>query len=349
MAINFDELVIDSIPLPLAGILFTEAIHSSVLKFNSIDAGVVIFERGYQDYYVSSSIGISNNSLVYDDLISFFKEISLTLNDNLADTSPMQLIPPAELNLNKWLKANNYRRVRIFRIHDYLNSSGYWVLFSKNDAPITLYGAPVIYIPTSTENVNSLQEVIDLQSHVADIDDIIAGWVSILHLHDKETKEHTHRVANLSVRFASNYNLAVEDIHAIWRGAMLHDIGKIVIPNSILKKPAALNAEEWEIMRMHPTIAKEMLATFSIPQNVLDIPSYHHESWDGSGYPLGLKGTEIPLFARLFAIVDAWDALNSDRPYRLKWERKDIIEFLQSNAKIKFDPGLVDIFLNMVA
>ena len=138
---------------------------------------------------------------------------------------------------------------------------------------------------------------------------------------------------------------ALENIR---RGALLHDIGKMGIPDAVLLKPGALNPPEWEIMRRHPEYAYNLLEPIEYLRPVIDIPYCHHEKWDGSGYPRGLKGVEIPLAARIFAIVDVWDALRSDRPYRTAWSKEQIREYIFEQSGKHFDPQVVKVFIERI-
>jgi HD-GYP domain-containing protein (c-di-GMP phosphodiesterase class II) len=140
-------------------------------------------------------------------------------------------------------------------------------------------------------------------------------------------------------------NINDAEIVHIRRGALLHDMGKIGVPDDVLLKPGKLTDEEWAIMKKHPQYAYEMLSPISYLRPSLDIPYCHHEKWDGTGYPRGLKGKQIPLSARLFAVVDVWDALRSDRPYRKAWPEDKVLQHIQQNANTHFDPQAVDIFL----
>lgn len=176
----------------------------------------------------------------------------------------------------------------------------------------------------------------------------IEGWVRALDLRDRETEGHTQRVTEITVRVAEQLGFGDEELAHIRHGALLHDMGKIAIPDEILQKPGPLSEAEWEKMRQHPIYAYEMLSPIAYLRPALDIPFYHHERWDGSGYPYGLKGMEIPLSARLFAIVDVWDALRSDRPYRKKLPREEVIAYLREKSNILFEPRLVDLFLAFV-
>lgn len=135
---------------------------------------------------------------------------------------------------------------------------------------------------------------------------------------------------------------------SIHRGALLHDIGKLGIPDHILHKPGPLTEEEWEIMRKHPTFALNMLAPISYLHASLEIPGNHLERWDGTGYPRGLRGQEIPLSARVFTVVDVWDALISDRPYRRAWTDRQAIDYIQAQSGKQFDPQVVQVFLKFM-
>ncbi|MBC2724839.1 MAG: HD-GYP domain-containing protein, partial [Desulfosporosinus sp.] len=164
----------------------------------------------------------------------------------------------------------------------------------------------------------------------------------------KETKGHSQRVTNLTIKLAQAMNIADEDIGHIMRGAMLHDIGKMGIPDSILRKPGKLTDEEWVIVRKHPKDAYDLLSSIKYLQPAIDIPYCHHERWDGTGYPRGLKGEQIPLSARIFAVVDVWDAITSDRPYRKAWSPEKAKEHIRCQAGKHFDPKVVDYFLKII-
>jgi putative nucleotidyltransferase with HDIG domain len=179
-------------------------------------------------------------------------------------------------------------------------------------------------------------------------DETIEGWSRAMDLRDKETEGHTQRVTELTLRLAASLGLGAKEMPHIRRGALLHDIGKIGVPDDILHKPGPLTDEEWLIMRKHPKVAHDMLISINYLQPALDIPYCHHEKWDGTGYPLGLKGEQIPIAARIFSVVDVWDALLSDRPYRKAWPEDKVRQYIQEQASIYFDPHIVDVFLKMV-
>ncbi len=186
---------------------------------------------------------------------------------------------------------------------------------------------------------NNLQEAYDRT---------IEGWVRALDLRDRETEGHTQRVTEITVKVAEAVGFPTEELIHIRRGALLHDMGKMAIPDEILQKPGPLNEIEWAKMQQHPQYAYDMLHPIEYLRPALVIPFCHHERWDGSGYPRKLKGEEIPLAARLFSIIDAWDALCSDRPYRKKLPHVEVIQYLREKSGILFDAGLVDLFLNIM-
>jgi len=180
-------------------------------------------------------------------------------------------------------------------------------------------------------------------------DATLEGWSRALDLRDKETEGHTRRVTEMTLRLTQALGLNDEDLGYIRRGALLHDIGKMGIPDAILLKPGPLTDEERVNMRKHPGYAYELLSPIPYLQLSLDIPRCHHEKWDGTGYPRGLKDGEIPLAARLFAVVDVWDALRSERPYRKAWPAAKVIEHIKAGSGTHFDPHVVDAFLTIVA
>lgn len=175
----------------------------------------------------------------------------------------------------------------------------------------------------------------------------IEGWSRVLDLRDKETEGHTQRVTEMTIRLARALNVPEDEIIHIRRGALLHDIGKMAISDEILQKPGPLDENEWEQMRRHPEYAYQMLYPIIYLRPALDIPYSHHEHWDGSGYPHGLKAEEIPLAARIFAIVDVWDALLSNRPYRKGSTEEAVLAYIQKHAGAYFDPMLVKSFIDL--
>jgi len=205
----------------------------------------------------------------------------------------------------------------------------------------------------SSRNINERKEAEEqLQRAHADLQDAydrtIEGWVLALDLRDKETEGHTQRVTTKTEELARALGYTEDEITHIRRGALLHDMGKMGIPDEILQKPGPLTDDEWVIMRRHPEMAYQMLSPIKYLKEAITIPYYHHERWNGSGYPHKLKGDDIPLQARMFAVVDVWDALSSDRPYRKKMHPREVVEYLRKEAGNLFDPQVIDKFIPLI-
>ncbi|RME07753.1 MAG: HD domain-containing protein, partial [Anaerolineae bacterium] len=200
--------------------------------------------------------------------------------------------------------------------------------------------------------LHRLQLFAELQQANRDLqqayDATIEGWARALEYRDQATEGHSQRVTALTLQLASTMGVPEEELPHIYRGALLHDIGKMGIPDHILRKAGPLDEEEWALMKQHPVFAHEMLAGIEYLRPALDIPYCHHERWDGSGYPRGLKGEQIPLAARIFAVVDVYDALTSDRPYREAWTHEQAVNYLRDNAGKLFDPDVVAEFLKIL-
>lgn len=179
-------------------------------------------------------------------------------------------------------------------------------------------------------------------------DSTLTGWAKALEMRDHDTEGHSQRVTRLTLKLAREMGLDQSQLPDIKRGALLHDIGKMAIPDHILQKEGDLTEDEWQEIKRHPVYAKEMLENIRFLRDVMAIPVYHHERWDGSGYPQGLKGENIPLAARIFAVVDVWDALTSDRPYRKAWTEADAYHHILNQSGSHFDPRVVSAFQQVI-
>jgi PAS domain S-box-containing protein/putative nucleotidyltransferase with HDIG domain len=203
-----------------------------------------------------------------------------------------------------------------------------------------------------TVAVDKSQMFNNLQDAYADLnkayDETLEGWAAALELREKETASHSLQVVEMTVRLAHAVGINAEELIHVRRGAFLHDIGKMAIPDAILLKPGSLTDDEWVIMRQHPVLAYQMLSGISYLHPALDIPYRHHEKWDGSGYPQGLAGEAIPLAARVFSVVDVWQALTSNRVYRIAWPEKDALKYIQDHAGTQFDPKVVKAFVELL-
>jgi putative nucleotidyltransferase with HDIG domain len=222
-----------------------------------------------------------------------------------------------------------------------LNPDQEWLSFLE-----TLGGQTAIAI----ENANLFQ---DLQRSNFDLamayDATIEGWSHALDLRDKDTEGHTLRVTEMALKLARALGVEEDQLVHMRRGGLLHDIGKMAVPDHILLKPEPLTDEEWEIMRQHPQLAYNWLVAIPFLKYALEIPYCHHEKWDGTGYPHGLKGELIPLAARIFAVADVWDALTNDRPYREAWPHSKALEYIRKKSGIYFDPKIVEVFLRHIS
>lgn len=176
---------------------------------------------------------------------------------------------------------------------------------------------------------------------------MVEGWVRAVDLRSQEPEGHTRRVTEMSVQLGAALGLAVTQLDDLRRGALLHDIGKAGVPEAVLTKPGRLDPAELSSIRQHPSMAREMLEPIAFLRPAIEIPWCHHERWDGRGYPRGLSGTAIPLAARVFAVVDVWDALRTDRPYHKGCSRDDARSFLRTNAGAHFDPSVASLFLEL--
>jgi putative nucleotidyltransferase with HDIG domain len=210
--------------------------------------------------------------------------------------------------------------------------------------PLAVGLISVTLLIISIENRNQIER--DRQSELRkDYDSTLEGWSRALEIRDKATEGHSRRVTMLTLKLARACGLRGEELEYLYRGALLHDIGKMAIPDAILMKKTALDDDEWTVMQTHPKIAYDMLSAISFLQPALVVPAYHHEWWNGEGYPSGLRGEAIPLSARIFAVVDVWDALLSDRPYRKAWTKEQVLQYLREQSGKQFDPAIVEKFI----
>ena len=216
----------------------------------------------------------------------------------------------------------------------------------------------IIVNPQSNDEISVLTESFNTmvaslhQSHtqlIQSYDETLEGWAKALELRDKETEGHSRRVTDLAVRLAAEMGFQDQALINIRRGALLHDIGKMGIPDAILHKNGLLDEEEWKIIRCHPQGGYDLVKQIDFLAPALEIPLAHHEKWDGSGYPRGLKGEEIPMAARIFAVVDVFDAMTNDRPYRKAMPRAEVIQYLKEQSGIHFNATVVDMFIRVLA
>jgi GAF domain-containing protein len=218
-----------------------------------------------------------------------------------------------------------------------------------DDGRLAMLDALSEQVAIAIENAQLFETVTESNANLARAyDATIEGWSRALEQRDSDTEGHTQRVTKLTLRLARVMGVPESDLVHVRRGALLHDIGKLGVPDGILWKNGPLTEEEWVAVRRHPGLAFDLLSPISFLQPALDIPYCHHEKWDGTGYPRKLKGDEIPLAARIFAVVDVFDALTSDRPYRSAWTPERALRHIENQAGSHFDPQVVDVFLEML-
>ncbi len=228
----------------------------------------------------------------------------------------------------------------------FVDSRVYSGLFEKND--LEILSAFADQAAVAIENARMFDKLQKANQELTDAyDATLKGWALTLELRDKETEGHTQRVTALTEVLAKKLGIRGRELEHIRRGSLLHDIGKMAIPDSILLKRGQLTLAERKFMELHPDFARDMLVNIEFLRPAIDIPYCHHEKWDGSGYPQNLRGEEIPFAARIFAVVDVWDALTSERPYRQPLEPEEVREYIQKESGKHFDPRVVSAFLKI--
>lgn len=274
------------------------------------------------------------------------EEFSIHIRENLAQQKKNHRVPfpadkkfDASFGLPLVAKADVKGLFQVF-LKKSFTPGQHWLDFFYNLATQTAVAIDNFELFNNLRQSNSNL----LQAYEATIE----GWSKALSYRDQETEDHSQRTTNWTIDLAREMGYPTEELIHIRRGALLHDIGKMAIPDSILNKPGPLTEEEWVLMRKHPEVAHNVLAPIQFLEKSLDIPYCHHEHWDGKGYPRGLKGREIPLAARIFSVIDVYDALTSDRPYRSAWSEEKVIQYLCDQSGSQFDPAVVNAFLALL-
>ncbi len=222
-------------------------------------------------------------------------------------------------------------------------SQEFWTII----AAMLITGALVFIIMSMIEQ--NVKKILDSENRLKQVyESTLKGWAKALELRDHETEGHSQRVTQMTLALAKKVGVSGDDLKSVRWGALLHDIGKMSVPDAVLLKPGRLSNEEFEFIKKHPLTAKILLDDIPYLRNALEIPYLHHEKWDGSGYPHGLKGEDIPLAARIFAVIDVWDALISERPYKRPWTEEESIRYIKAQSGKHFDPTIVSAFLDII-
>ena len=283
-------------------------------------------------------------------------QIHIPLTDSLAGTIYSKNIPLVVNNVNQDIRHNASVAAQIhFQTRSLLGVPmriqerviGVLEALNKKDGTFTEEDVKILTAIASQAAV-AIENAQLMEALQESYESTLEGWAAALDLRDKETEGHSQRVTVLSVHLAQEMGMSKDELMYLRQGALLHDIGKMGVPDNILHKNGPLTEPEKAIMRQHPVNAYKMLYPITHLRPALDIPYCHHEKWDGSGYPCGLKGEEIPLAARIFTVIDVWDALRSNRPYRKAWSVKKTVTYLQKQAGISFDPHIVNRFVEMI-
>ncbi len=263
------------------------------------------------------------------------QEVENDPSQEIMDREDLKSLHSAPLTIN-----NQVKGILIVFHHQQFNANQDWLNILKTIAAQTAIAMDrdELFIGLQNANVNLVKAY----------DETIEGWAHTLEIRDQETEGHSRRVTDMTIALARLMGIQEEHIQDIRRGALLHDIGKMSISDSVLNKAGSLDENEWIMMREHPTIAYHLLSSIEYMKDALVIPYCHHEKWDGSGYPQGLAGDQIPLAARIFAVVDVYDALTSDRPYRKAWSVEDTLKYIREQSGKHFDPQVVSIFLEKI-
>ena len=328
-----------------------------IINFLDVDAGAILLNTPSQLLSCVSLVGFDEKELgetctilelSFNPTMSWSSQNGRNPSDGELKKSPFL---PMYIQL---LDREGFKDWRVFQLNAFGELKGILGLFHRKDIQDgndvahfhDLLGQQLAF----ALHVDELDHKLTYSTSQIDLayKSTIEGWVKILDFRDRGTEEHAHRVANMTVRLAEQLGVLKSELLNIQWGALLHDIGKIAIPDSIFRKPGKLNQREWEIMKMHPIRANELLSQVPFLKESLNIPFAHHEKWDGSGYPRQLKKEEIPLPARIFAIIDVWDALRSKRPYRDAWKADDAQEYIRLQAGKHFDPQIVNTFLTVL-
>jgi PAS domain S-box-containing protein len=344
----------NSFPYPEEGIMF--GVARDVTDRKEIEETLRFSENRYRMLFSEMEEGFALHEIICDDAgkpIDYrFLEINPAFElqtglsrESLIGRRVLEVLPGTE---PYWIEAFGRVALEDETLHyeNYSSELGRWFSVSAFSPRPGLFATTVTDI-TERKQADELLQKSAQDLNVA-YDATLQGWSNALELREHETAGHSQRVVRQTLRLAQLLHVNPHEMIHIERGALLHDIGKMGIPDSILLKPGPLTDDEWQIMRQHPFYAKNLLCDIEYLQPALDIPYCHHEKWDGSGYPRKLKGTEIPLAARIFAIIDVWDALSSNRPYRPAWDREAIIQHLKDQSGRHFDPQVVEAFLSLL-
>jgi len=330
-----------------------EEVMDKLIELTHAERGFLMSRQSDGELKFEMARGLSNVNLDEDDF-----KVSMTIVRRVAESG----VPILTTNAQEDPRFENQMSIAVYKLRSilcvplkirddltgviYVDNKARSGMFREDDRELI-----TAFADQAAVAIDNAQLIEDLEKSNAELqkayEATLMGWVSALDLRDKETEGHTQRVTILTERLARAMGVVGDDLIHITRGALLHDIGKMAIPDGILLKPSSLTDEERDVVRKHPVYAYNMLKEIEFLHPAIDIPYCHHEKWDGTGYPRGLKGDDIPFAARIFPVVDVYDALVSDRPYRKGMPIDEVKAIIRKDSGTHFDPQVVDVFLAM--
>ena len=330
-----------------------DEVMDTVIALMRAERGFLMLRNGDKEFPVKAARGMDQANLEGEDFA-----VSKTIVHRVAKTGEPVLTTNAQedprFNEQASVVAHNLRSILCVPLKlkeeiigvIFVDSRVHAGLFQDND--LELLSAFADQAAVAIDNARLFENLQKANQELTEAyDATLKGWALALELRDRETEGHTQRVTDLTLRLARKMGVSEDEMDHVRRGALLHDIGKMAIPDSVLLKPGSLNLMERKFMELHPEFAKDMLEKINFLHPAMDIPYCHHEQWDGSGYPRNLKGEEIPFAARIFSVVDVWDALTSERPYRAPVAPEEVRRLIREKSGSHFDPKVVDAFLEM--
>lgn len=328
-------------------------VMDEVIDLMRAERGLIMLCDGHGEMPIKAARGMDHANLEEDGhsvsrtIVHRVAETGIPLLTTNAQEDPrfVQQKSVLQHNLRSILCVPLKRKEEIIGVI-FVDSRVYSGLFEEND--LEILSAFADQAAVAIENARMFDRIQKANKELRDAyDATLKGWAHTLELRDKETEGHTQRVTTLTETLAKKMGINGTELENIRRGSLLHDIGKMAVPDSILLKRGSLTLTERKFMELHPEFAKDMLEKIEFLHPALDIPYCHHEKWDGSGYPRNLRGEEIPLAARIFAIVDVWDALTSERPYRKPMHPEEVRKLIREESGKHFDPKVVEAFLSL--
>ena len=330
-----------------------DEVMDAVISLMRAERGLIMLRDSHGEFQIKAARGMDHASLDEDDF-----SVSRTIVHRVAERGEPVLTTNAQedprFEQQKSVLAHNLRSILCvpLKLKDetigviFVDSRVFSGLFEVSD--LEILSAFADQAAVAIDNARMFEKLQKANAELKDAyDATLRGWALTLELRDKETEGHTQRVTALTQVLAKKLGVNGQQLEHIKRGSLLHDIGKMAIPDSILLKRGGLTLTERKFMELHPEFAKDMLEKIEFLHPAMDIPYCHHEKWDGSGYPRNLRGEEIPFAARIFAVVDVWDALTSERPYRKPLEPEEVRKHIREQSGKHFDPRVVEAFLSM--